>query len=272
MKLDLHIHTSASDGAWTPEAVVDGAREGGLDVIAVADHDTTSAVGAATERGRAVDVQVVPAVEMSATWEGREIHVLGYFVDPTAPVLRAHGMRARELRDARMEEMVARLAGQGVEVGMDAVREEAGVEASALSRPHLARVLVEEGHATSVPDAFDRLIGDQHDAFVPTMLQTPAEAIAAIAEAGGISVWAHPPGDLLDELLTPMVEAGLRGLETYRPTHRRNATLRLEKLTAEHGLLRSGGSDWHTPLSGRVLGDFHVTADEVADLLTAGGM
>lgn len=272
MRLDLHIHTTASDGAWTPEAVVEGAARGRLDVIAIADHDTTAAVLAARAHGLERDVQVVPAVEMSSTWEGREIHILGYFVDPAAPTLTRHGVRARDLRDARMEEMVARLAGQGIEVAMDDVRAEAGEEASALSRPHLARVLVDQGHVRSVPDAFNQLIGDDHEAFVPTRLQTPAEAIAAIGEAGGIAVWAHPPSNLLDVLLPQMVEDGLRGLEVYRPAHRRSETLRLEALSEAHGLLRSGGSDWHNPFGGYNLGDFHVEAREIEALLAEGGL
>ncbi len=270
MRLDLHIHTTASDGAWTPAAVVDGAAAGRLDVIAIADHDTTAAVESAVERGRVVGVRVIPAIEVSSTWEGREIHVLGYFVDPASEVLIRHGARARTLRRARLEEMVARLALQGIDVDFDEVLRTAGAAASSLSRPHLARVLVDGGHASSVYDAFDRLIGDNHEAFVPTMLQTPTEAIAVIHDAGGIAVWAHPPADLVEPLLDGLVTDGLGGLEVHRPGHRNSVTKRLAGLCRQHGLLPSGGSDWHSPDAGHTLGDFYVTGGQVSRLMAAG--
>ena len=272
MRLDLHIHTSASDGAWPPEKVVRAAAAGGLDVIAIADHDTTASVAAAEEVGRELNVQVIPAVEASSTWEGREIHVLGYFVDAASPALSAHEERARLLREDRMREMVRRLAGQGVEVGFADVEDAAGPKRDSMTRPHLARALVTKGYASSVPDAFDRLIGDHCEAFVPTALQSPAQAIEMLLSAGGIPVWAHPPRDLLDTLLPGMLRAGLRGLEVYRPSHRRNDVLRLEGICRTSDLLVSGGSDWHTPDYGAQLGDFFVTGDEVEKLLAAGGM
>ena len=272
MRLDLHIHTTASDGAWSPEKVVAGAARGGLDVIAIADHDTTAGVAAAQAAGAECNVQVVPALEVSSTHEGRDIHVLGYFVDPLAEALQAHARRAGTLREARMREMIARLATQGIEVTFEDVDAAAGPERVNIGRPHLARALVTRGYASSVLDAFNSLIGDQHAAFVPTALLDPMEAVGLVLAGGGIPVWAHPPGDTIDALLPRLVRAGLRGLEIYRPTHGRSDVLRLEAICRSTGLLRSGGSDWHTPESGYVLGDFHVTGDEVEKLLAAGGM
>ncbi len=272
MRLDLHIHTTASDGAWSPQAVVEGAAAGRLDVVAIADHDTTAAVEAAREAAAPLNVQVVPALEMSSTHDGREVHVLGYFVDVHAEALVSHGGRSGRLRVERMKEMLERLAAAGVDVRYEDVAAAAGPERSSIGRPHLARALVALGYAESVPDAFDRLIGDDRPAFVPTRLQTPAQAIETILSAGGIPVWAHPPADLVGELLPGMIRAGLRGLEVYRPTHRRNQVLRLEEICKTTGLLKSGGSDWHTPEAGAALGDFHVGADEVEGLLAAGGL
>jgi len=272
MRLDLHIHTTASDGAWSPEKVVAGAARGGLDVIAIADHDTTSGVAAAQVAGVELNVQVVPALEVSSTWRARDIHVLGYFVDTASEPLLAHARRAGSLRIERMHAMIARLADQGVEVTFEEVEAAAGPERVTIGRPHLARALVKRGHASSVVDAFNTLIGDQHAAFVPTELLSPDEAVRLILAGGGIPVWAHPPGDAVDALLPSLMEAGLRGLEIYRPTHGRNDVLRLEAICRTTGLLRSGGSDWHTPESGYVLGDFHVTGDEVERLLAAGGI
>lgn len=272
MRLDLHIHTTASDGAWSPQRVVEGAARGGLDVVAIADHDTTAGVAAARAAGVELDVQVIPALEVSSTWKGRDIHVLGYFVDPDSEPIRAHGKRAGAGREARMREMVARLESQGIEVTYEEVEAAAGPDHVSIGRPHLARVLVLRGYAASVPDAFNSLIGDQHAAFVPTAMLDPAGAVGVVLAAGGIPVWAHPPAGVLDELLPQLVDAGLRGLETYRPGHGRNDVLRLEAVCRSTGLLKSGGSDWHTPDSGAVLGEFHVTADEVEKLLSAGGM
>jgi predicted metal-dependent phosphoesterase TrpH len=133
-------------------------------------------------------------------------------------------------------------------------------------------VLVASGYASSVPDAFASLIGDRHPAFVPTGLLTPPEAVELILQAGGTPVWAHPPGDLIDTLLPPMVEVGLAGLEVYRPLHSRTDVVRLEGICRTGGLLTTGGSDWHNPDAGVSLGAFFVTADEVEGLLAVGGL
>lgn len=272
MRLDLHIHTNASDGAWPPQKVVSGAVHGGLDVIAIADHDTVAAVAAAQAAGSDRNLQVIPAIEVSSTWEGRDIHVLGYFVNPGSSAIVDHGRRAVKLRRERMKEMLTRLARQGVEVTYAEVEAAAGPDVVNLGRPHLAQALVAAGHVTSVSDAFNTLIGDQHSAFVPTRLLDPMQAVALVLDAGGIPVWAHPPGDLLDPLLPSLVRSGLRGLEVYRPANNRTDVVRLEGICRSTGLLMSGGSDWHSPESGAVLGAFHVTADEVEKLLAAGGM
>jgi predicted metal-dependent phosphoesterase TrpH len=272
VRLDLHIHTNASDGAWTPERVVEGAARGGLDVIAIADHDTTAAVRAAQAAGGDQTIQVIPAIEVSSTVEGREVHVLGYFIDVEAPALVAYTERAAHVRDVRMKAMIGRLAEGGVEVSFEEVEAVAGPDRVNIGRPHLARVLVDHGHASSIAGAFNSLIGDRHAAFVATGLMDPMEAVALILEVGGIPMWAHPPGDLVDSLLPRMLKAGLRGLEVYRPRHSRSDVLRLEGICRSAGLLMSGGSDWHSPDYGVSLGDFHVTADEVEKLLSAGGM
>lgn len=272
MRLDLHIHSRASDGAWSGAEVVAGAARGGLDVIALADHDTTAGVAEARAAAAGARLQVIPAIELSTTHGERDVHVLGYFVDADAPCLLEHADRALRLRTERMREMLRRLAVQGVEVSLEEVEAAAGPSGRVISRPHLARALVKRGLAASVPDAFARYIADGLPAFVPTRLATPAEGVALILEAGGIPVWAHPPEDLLDELLPGLVSAGLRGLEVYRPVRRRAPVLRLEEECRSRGFLVTGGSDWHTPDAGTLLGDFFVTGREVEAFLRAGGM
>ena len=272
MKLDLHIHSTASDGAWSPEAVVRAAAKGGLDVIAVSDHDTTAAFATASAVAAEVRLEVIPALEVSSTHRDRDVHVLGYFVDPEADAMIAHRARATSRRDERMREMVDRLSASGIEITFEQVEEEAGPDRVAIGRPHLARALVAAGHASSVHGAFNTLIGDGSDAFVPTRLLTPVEAVELILASHGIPIWAHPPGDLVDPLLPELVRAGLRGLEVYRPSHKRHDMLRYEGICRTSGLLMSGGSDWHTPDAGTALGDFFVEATEIEQLLEEGGL
>lgn len=272
VRLDLHIHTTASDGSWSPEAVVQGAVDGGLDVIAITDHDTAAAVSGAVGAAGGLPLEVVAGIEVSSTFQGRDIHILGYFVDPTSAAVMGHADRAGRRREERMREMVERLREQGIDVAYADVAEAAGPDHEVIGRPHLAAALVGGGHASSVYEAFDRLIGDDADAFVPTHLLDPAGAVEVIIEGGGIPIWAHPPGDLVDTLLPTLLDAGLRGMEVYRPRHRRAEVLRLESICKSAGLLMSGGSDWHGPEGGAQLGDFHVTADEIEKLLEAGGM
>jgi 3',5'-nucleoside bisphosphate phosphatase len=272
VRLDLHVHSTASDGSWSPEAVVRGAVAGGLDVIAITDHDTAAGFAAASAAADGLDIEVIPALEVSSTHHGRDIHVLGYFVDPDAAAIRAHAERATGRREERMREMLARLARQGIVVDYAAVEEAAGPDRVVIGRPHLARALVAAGHAASLEDAFDRLIGDSHAAFVSTNLLTSVQAVEVVVAGGGIPMWAHPPGDLLDKLLPTLLDAGLRGLEVYRPKSARTDVLRYEAICRSRGLLLSGGSDWHSPDGGAALGDFFVTGDEVEGLLAAGGM
>lgn len=272
MRLDLHVHSTTSDGSWSPEAVVRGAAAGGLDVIALADHDTVAGYEGAAATGQEVDVHVIPAIEVSSTFQARDVHILGYFVDPAAARLRAHEEVALRRREQRMREILERLSDQGVAVTYEAVVEAAGPGHVVIGRPHLARALVDAGYASSVPEAFDRLIGDQHQAFVPTHLLSPVDAVRVVIESGGVPVWAHPPGDLVDALLPQLVQAGLRGLEVYRPRHARSEVLRYESICRSSGLVVSGGSDWHGPQGGTALGDFYVSGDEVAKLLSLGGL
>lgn len=272
IRLDLHIHTVASDGAWTPEQVVEGAVAGHLDVIALADHDTTAGVDTAVDAARGQNLQVVPASELSATREGHELHILGYFLDPSNARLAAYEERARQRRLERMEEMVERLRGVGVHVELAAVLEEAGPRRTMVGRPHLARAMVSAGHVASVPEAFDRYIADGLPAFVPTDLGDPGEAIEVIVGAGGIPVWAHPRDQLLDLLLPELRRAGLLGVEAYRPGWHPERCGRVAAAARRQGLVVSGGSDWHDPERNAPLGDFFVTGEEVAEFLELGGL
>jgi len=270
MDLDLHLHSTASDGAVSPAELVSAAVAARLDVIALTDHDTVAGVPAALEAAAGHPIHVVPAVEMSSTWEDLELHILGYFVDPWNPALLEHTGVALRRRESRLRGMTERLAEQGVVVPFDVVLAQ-GTEGGVLGRPHLARALVATGHVESIPQAFDLYIGNDHDAYLPAQLIDPPEAIRLIREAGGLSVWAHPPSQHLDALLPRLKAAGLDGVEVYRPRMSRDRVLRLERAARAAGLLLSGGSDWHGPDDG-ALGEFRVQSSEISELLAAGGL
>ena len=272
MRLDLHVHTTASDGSLSPREVVRLAADGGLDVLAITDHDTVAGIPVAIAAAADSSLQLMKGIEVSSTLEGAEYHILGYFVDPQAESIRAHERHAVRGRERRMEEMVSHLRSQGLLIEMADVLDAAGPDRSAIARPHLARALVLKGYAKSVVDAFDRLIGDGHPAFVPTRLATPEGAIRLILDAGGIPVWAHPPMDALERLLPAFVADGLRGLEVYRPRSTASHIRKLERVAESAGLLMTGGSDWHDPERGYTLGSFFVTEEEVGELIEAGGL
>jgi 3',5'-nucleoside bisphosphate phosphatase len=249
--------------------VVARARAGGLDVIALADHDTVAGVGEARAAAGA-DLRVIPALEISASQDGREIHVLGYFVDTGAPSIVEYTSRATVAREVRIRQMIDRLAELDVDVEFDAVAAEAGPTVSSLARPHLARALLTTGKVGSVAEAFDRFIGNDGPAYVAARLVDGVSAIRIIHDAGGLAVWAHPPQSLLAELLPPLVDAGLDGLECYRPRLPEPDLKRLLRAADQHGLIATGGSDWHGEWHG-LLGAFHLGRAEVGDFLDRGG-
>jgi predicted metal-dependent phosphoesterase TrpH len=269
MRVDLHVHSTASDGTLSPAAVVSAARAGGLHIISLTDHDTVA--GYAEARDAAVgNLHVIPGIEISSSYGGGEIHVLGYYVDTTHPAMTGHGHDARQRRRDRMSEMLEALRDQGVGVELAEVVAAAG-PAESLARPHLARVLIERGYAQNVNYAFERWIGDACPAFRPVNLLDPARAFDRIHEAGGIAVWAHPPMDRFREEIRRFRAWGLDGVEVFRPKCPASDSLELERETNALGLLVTGGSDWHGDWNGR-LGAFSLGRDEVGAMLERGGI
>lgn len=268
MRADLHLHSTASDGELAPGEVMRRAAAGGLTLVALTDHDSASGVPEAREAAAALDLTVLPGTELSSTREGREIHILGYGIDPDHPAIRRRGAVARERRRERMSAMVGNLSEQGLELSLAEVELAAGrAGLSMLGRPHLARALVAAGHVVTVEEAFDRWIGDRHPAFVPTDLGSPEEAVATIRDAGGVAVWAHPPSDLLSTCLDGLVDAGLQGVEAYRANWSPGRCRRVARAARGRGLCTTGGSDWHGPAKGGRLGDFWLPEERIADLL-----
>ncbi|MYI07199.1 MAG: PHP domain-containing protein [Gemmatimonadetes bacterium] len=269
MRVDLHMHTTFSDGIRPPEEVVELAIAGGLDVISITDHDNSLGVASA-RRAAEGRIRVIPGIEMSSRWNGESIHILGYFVDPAAAALTAHYRSLLERRHIRMSRIVGRLADQGIRLTLDQVDGQRASDRVPYTRPHVARALVRDGYATSVTDAFDRYIGSDCPAYVLVESPTPEEVIGSIRAAGGVAVWAHPPLRHMAELLPRLVTAGLRGVEVFRPWARR-----VREAVASHarraGLFATGGSDWHGRAGDGELGDFFVRGEDVREFLEAGG-
>lgn len=245
VKADFHLHTTASDGTWHPAELVDAAKQAGLAMIAVTDHDTTAGIGAAQERGKAVGVEVVAGVELSARNQMEEVHLVGLGIDTAQPELQQSMARLRDDRTGRAQAMVEKLCALGVPVSLQQVQNLAG--AAAIGRPHLARALVEAGHVASVTDAFDQYLAEGRPAFVPRAKLSPQEAIATIHNAGGVAVCAHP-GLLRDDNIIPeLAAAGLDAIEVYHSKHTPAHVERYLQLAKRLRLLVSAGSDCHGP-------------------------
>lgn len=272
MKLDLHTHTTASDGVLSPSELVGFAKAANLDALAITDHDTVAGLDEALKAGLKHSIQIIPGIEVSCSASGIPCHILGYFIDHQSSMLTEYTTKAIHAREDRMNEMLSRLASQDVFVDIEDVIEEAGPDRSSLGRPHLARALVSKNYASSIGDAFNRLIGDGHPAQVSIRVLEAHEAIGLIRKAGGIAVWAHPRLEVLEELLPELVIAGLRGLEVYRPKSSPEHVQKVKASAEKMDLLVTGGSDWHGPGLGAELGKFYVTAGDISQFLSEGQM
>jgi predicted metal-dependent phosphoesterase TrpH len=254
--VDLHSHSTASDGSRSPRAVVAAARAAGLSAIALTDHDTMAGIDEATDAGRQLGVRVVPGVELSAIDGDREVHVLGLHIERAA-ALETMLREFRESRHVRAEQIVAKLNALAIPITFDAVLAQAA--GGAIGRPHIARALIAEGWARDSRDAFDRYLGAGKPAYVPKQRLSVAEAIALIHTGSGIAVLAHPGGEGRRELVERFVALGLDGLEVRHPGHSAEDVARLGALVDFFRLVPSGGSDWHGAAEGsRTLGVMRV--------------
>lgn len=267
MRVDLHTHTTASDGLLPAPALVALARDAGVGILAVSDHDSTDGVKAAIEAGARVGVEVIPAVEINTDVEASEVHVLGYYIDYHQEWFQQFLRTLRDGRVNRAAGMVKKLNALGIRIDFAQVRAQAQ---GAVGRPHVARALVEAGVVQNTEEAFEKFIGRNGPAYVERMKVSPQEAVQVILKAGGIPVLAHPGWGIQDAMIPPLVEAGLEGLEVYYPDHTPETTAHLLELAAHYDLLVTGGTDFHGgTLATRVpLGSQYVPP-EVVDRLKA---
>jgi predicted metal-dependent phosphoesterase TrpH len=249
--IDLHLHTTASDGQSTPAGLVRAAAAAGIETMAVTDHDTMAAVAAVQDEARAAGIEAIAGVEVTAVHDGRDVHVLGYFVDAADAAFNEFLLAQRLDRRRRVFEIAARLERMGAPIDSTTFEAEAGVTGRALGRPRVAAALVAAGHAKDIGDAFERFLGEGRPAFVERRGAAPAEVVERIAAAGGVAALAHPGKLDRDDLIGSMIDAGMAAIEVYHPDHDDATTVRYGDLARSRGLLVTGGSDYHGPDSAR---------------------
>ncbi len=256
--VDLHAHSTASDGSRRPAQVAAAACGAGLSAIALTDHDTVAGLDEAAAAAAEHGLRFVPGVELSAVEDDAETHILGLHVTERSQLERRL-VALQEMRRTRAARMVERLNALGMPVTMDAVlRLAAG---GAVGRPHVARALIAGGWVGDFREAFERFLGNNRAAFIPKDRLPVAEAIDIIHQAGGIAVLAHPGSQLTRERLASFAAAGLDGVEVLHPSHSYDDSQRIDAFAGELNLVRSGGSDWHGADDGaRTLGTMRVPA------------
>ncbi len=255
--VDLHVHTNHSDGLFTPKQVVQKAMEKGLVAVGITDHDTISGIPEALEASENNGIEVIAGVELSSQYEGRDIHILGYYFDVDNPQLLEYLNRFRQERFQRAKKMVKNLNDLGVHISMEEVEAKSG--GTSIGRPHLAEVLMEKGFVETFQEAFQRYLGYGSKAYEEKYKIDPGKAIALISEANGLSFLAHPGYSVSNELIFHFIKAGLDGIEIVHPNIPENRTQQLQQFVQIYNLLVSGGSDCHGGRSGYIyLGDYNI--------------
>lgn len=242
---DLHLHSSFSDGEWSPQEIIKQAKELGLSAVAIADHDTVDAIVNLKEEISTAGIELIPAVEINTDLDDKEIHILGYLIDIDSPILISVLKNQREARVRRNKEIINKLNRLGFKLSFEEVLALAGGDS--IGRPHIAQVLVKKGYVESKEEAFNKLLKRGCPGYVPRCSISWREAIAVINEAGGIAVLAHPGKSFVDHLVPMMVKEGLQGIEIWHPSHSPEDIQHYLRLAETFSLLATGGSDAHSP-------------------------
>lgn len=239
--LELHAHTTYSDGILTPQQLLATADKAGVKALAITDHDTIAGWDEAIAAARQYQIEIVPGIELSTVYNGRSLHLLGYY--PQSELLNEPLVERIAGRKRRAEKMAARLAEMGYPIVLPSMPGN-----MAIARPHIARALVEAGYVNSTREAFDRFLGEDKPAYVHYEKFSVAEGIALLRACGAVPVWAHPylfRGGKVEQMLPELVAAGLLGVEIYHPCHSPLKINQLRNLCRENNLLITGGVDYH---------------------------
>ncbi|MGB5637205.1 MAG: PHP domain-containing protein [Waterburya sp.] len=239
--IELHAHTTYSDGILTPQQLVARAANAGVKALAITDHDTLYGWDEAIAAAIPYNLEIVPGVELSTVHNGRSLHILGYY--PRKELLAAPLAERLAGRKQRAKQMIENLAKMGYPLELDGFDHD-----MALGRPHIASAMVKAGYVNSSQEAFERFLGEDQPAYVHYEKFSIQSGISLILDCGGVPVWAHPylfRGGRVEEILPELIAAGLMGIEVYHPHHGNNKVNRLKELCAEHNLLITGGTDYH---------------------------
>jgi predicted metal-dependent phosphoesterase TrpH len=243
VEVDLHLHTTASDGTLSPTQLIEQILQTTLRVVAVTDHDSTAGLDEAMAAAAGTELIVIPGIEFGSGIDESEVHLLGLFINYNSPTLQAVLKRFREQRIEAAQEMIGKLNSLGLDITWERVNE---LAEGSVGRPHIARALLEKGFISSIPEAFDRYIGSDGPARVPRPKFTPVEALEIVHAAGGVGIVAHPRTvDHLEDVLPAMVEAGLAGIEVFAEKYRAEHQRRYQDLADKYFLIPSGGTDYH---------------------------
>lgn len=244
-KADLHIHTSASDGVYSPSKIVAMAKQIGLGAIGICDHDTINGLDEGLKAGEQQGLIVVPGIEINTDFGQNELHILGYYIDLNSPILNERLNHLRSERLNRGIRIVNKLNQAGINISMDKVQEIA--DGATIGRPHIARTIIDAGYASSLNSAFGKYLVRGTPGYVERYKLTPIEAIKIITDSNGIPVMAHPGNCHKDEVIPQLVNAGLKGIEVYHSDHTSHQRKHYKQIAEKYKLIATGGSDYHGP-------------------------
>jgi 3',5'-nucleoside bisphosphate phosphatase len=265
-RADLHLHTTYSDGARSPQEIVQRAHAAGLSVISITDHDNVGAIDEAIEEGKSLNIEVVSGVELSVALNEKDIHLLAYFFDHTNQKLLDYLSFFRYERLKRAERIVQKLNNINIPLKLDAVLDQAGI--GSVGRPHIASALMEEGLTDTYHEAFLRYIGAGAPAYEKKYQLSPLEAIQLITQAGGLSFLAHPGKYTTDVEVSTLIQSGLDGIEVVHPSHNEARQEFYRGVVHQYFLLECGGSDYHGGKKNDdyAFGAYTVSLDIVEDM------
>lgn len=244
--IDLHLHTTASDGRLSPATLVERVAAAGITVMSVTDHDTVAGLGEVRRAADAAGIELVNGIEVTAVHEGRDIHMLGYFIDPDDVRFNAFLVEQRHRRVDRVREIGRRLERLGAVIDVDALLQRSShTPGASVGRPVIARALAAAGHVASLQEAFDRFLATGRPAFVPRSGESPAMVVERIHAAGGVASMAHPGVTKQPAVMGALVAAGLDAVEVYHSDHPPDMQRELLAFAIDHKLLVTGGSDFH---------------------------
>ncbi len=270
MKVDLHIHTSFSDGAFSPEKIVDTALDVGLGAIAITDHDNVLSHNIACEYAKDKPIEILPGVEINTIYKGYEVHILGYFMDLNDSDFQKLIKTQQQARIKQTKEILALLSKkEGIKIPFENITKQVAPGGS-IGRPHIAKAITNAGGTSNVIEAYNKYINDDSNVYVQRKTVSPFDAVEVIYDAGGIPVFAHPfDVDIADQLTKEMMNFGLRGLEAYHRKHTPAIIEYFSTLAEKYGLIITGGSDFHAPNpnSGNIIMGKNFVPDWIYDEL-----